>query len=69
MKNLEGEIKKLRKKENLLVLGMYSLIIAFVLEMVSKASPVVDLVVLFFIGIAIYSNARYVILTSLEKKK
>ncbi|MFX0083919.1 MAG: hypothetical protein ACFE94_19410 [Candidatus Hodarchaeota archaeon] len=59
----------MRKKENLLVLGMYSLIIAFVLEMVSKASPVVDLVVLFFIGIAIYSNARYVILTSLEKKK
>jgi hypothetical protein len=66
---LEGEIKKLRKKENLLVLGMYSLIIAFVLEMLGKASLIVDLVVLSFLGIAIYSNARYVILTSLEKKK
>ncbi|MFX1374656.1 MAG: hypothetical protein ACFFA0_02485 [Promethearchaeota archaeon] len=59
----------MRKKENLLVLGMYSLIIAFVLQMANNASPMVDFVVLLFIGLAIYSNARYVILTSLDSKK
>jgi hypothetical protein len=60
---------KLRKKENLLVLGMYSLIIAFVLEMANNASPVANVIILMFLGLAIYSNARYVILTSLENKK
>ncbi|MBY8991237.1 MAG: hypothetical protein KGD58_10830 [Candidatus Lokiarchaeota archaeon] len=60
---------KLKKNENLLVLGMYSLIIAFVLEMASSNSPVANIIVLLFLGLAIYSNARYVILTSLEKKK
>ncbi|MFX1277917.1 MAG: hypothetical protein ACFFA3_00770 [Promethearchaeota archaeon] len=59
----------MRKKENLLVLGMYFLIIAFVLEMAGNANPVANVVVLLFIGLSIYSNARYVILTSIEKKK
>ncbi|MFX1426428.1 MAG: hypothetical protein ACFFBE_08240 [Promethearchaeota archaeon] len=59
----------MRKKENLLVLGMYSLIIAFVLDMGGNANPVVNIIVLLFLGLAIYSNARYVILTSLDNKK
>ena len=66
---MEGEIMKLRKKENLLVLGMYALIIAFALEMADSSSLVAEIIVLLFLGLAIYSNARYVILTSLEKKK
>ena len=60
---------KLKKNENLLVLGMYSLIIAFALEMASTSSLVTDVIILLFLGLAIYSNARYVILSSLEKKK
>jgi hypothetical protein len=60
---------RLRKKENLLVLGMYALIIAFALEMANTSSPIADIIILLFLGLAIYSNARYVILTSLEKKK
>ncbi|MHA1915812.1 MAG: hypothetical protein ACW986_10245 [Promethearchaeota archaeon] len=59
----------MRKNENLLVLGMFSLIIAFVLEMAGKSNPVVNVIVLVFLGLAIYSNARYVVLTSLEKQK
>jgi len=60
---------KMKKNEILLVLGMYSLIIAFALEMTSTSSLVTDVIILLFLGLAIYSNARYVILSSLEKKK
>jgi hypothetical protein len=66
---MEGKMKKLKKKENLLVIGMYFLIIAFVLEMATTANPLANVVILVFLGLSIYSNARYVILTSLENKK
>ncbi|MFX0002667.1 MAG: hypothetical protein ACFFAA_02215 [Promethearchaeota archaeon] len=64
-----GEIKKLRKKENLLVLGMVSLIIAFVLEMAGNGALFANLISLLFVGVAIFSNAGYLVLTSLKKDK
>jgi hypothetical protein len=48
---------------------MYSLIIAFVLEMAGNGSPTANFLSLLFVGIAIFSNARYLVLTSLEKKQ
>ncbi|MFX0038896.1 MAG: hypothetical protein ACFFCY_02520 [Promethearchaeota archaeon] len=59
----------MRKKENLLVLGMLSLIIAFVLEMAGNGALFANLISLFFVGVAIFSNAGYLVLTSLEKDK
>ncbi|NHJ24158.1 MAG: hypothetical protein EAX89_06265 [Candidatus Lokiarchaeota archaeon] len=58
-----------QKKENLLVLGMYSLIIAFILEMFGESYVFLDIIILFFLGIAIISNARYVVLATVDKKK
>jgi len=59
----------LRKKENLLVLGMFCLIIAFVLEMAGNGTLIANLMSLLFVGIAIFSNAGYLVLNSLEKYK
>jgi hypothetical protein len=58
-----------KKKENLLVLGMFSLIIAIILGRIGEANLIIDLVMFLFIGIAIFSNAEYLVLVSLEKKK
>ncbi|MFX0008182.1 MAG: hypothetical protein ACFFAV_15845 [Candidatus Hermodarchaeota archaeon] len=59
----------MRKKENLLVLGMISLIIAFVLNMAGNGALFADLISLVFVGVAIFSNAGYLVLTSLERNK
>ncbi|MFX0142945.1 MAG: hypothetical protein ACFE9C_02610 [Candidatus Hodarchaeota archaeon] len=59
----------MRKKENLLVLGMVSLIIAFVLEMAGNGALFANLISLLFVGVAIFSNAGYLVLTSLKKDK
>jgi hypothetical protein len=59
----------MKKNENLLVLGMFALIIAFLLEMAGKGNPIVNVIILVFLGLAIYTNARYIVLTSLEKQK
>lgn len=48
---------------------MYSIIIAFVLEMLGETNFLADLLALLFIGIAIVSNASYLVLTSYNKKK
>ncbi len=59
----------MRKKENLLVLGMFCLIIAFVLEMAGNGTFLANFISLLFVGIAIFSNAEYLVLTSLERNK
>jgi len=64
-----GGIKKLRKKENLLVLGMFCLIIAFVLDMAGNGALLANFLSLIFVGIAIFSNAGYLVLTSFDKNK
>jgi hypothetical protein len=48
---------------------MVSLIIAFVLEMAGNGALFANLISLFFVGVAIFSNAGYLVLTSLEKDK
>lgn len=58
-----------KKKENLLVLGMISLIIAFIFNMFGTANLVLDVVILVFIAIAIFSNASYLVLSSTKNKK
>ena len=63
------EIKMVKRKENLLVLGMLCLITAFIFEMFGNANVFFDVVILGFIGIAIFSNAGYLVLASAEQKK
>ena len=58
-----------KKKENLLVLGMFCLIAAFVVEMFGNANILLDVIILLFIGIAIISNAKYLVLSTIDKKK
>ena len=64
-----GDVKMVKKKENLLVLGMISLISAFIFEMFGNSSIVLDVVILAFIAIAIFSNARYLVLSTTDRKK
>jgi len=63
------EIKMVKKKENLLVLGMLCLISAFVFEMFGNASIVLDVVILLFIAVAIFFNAQYLVLSTTDRKK
>jgi hypothetical protein len=58
-----------KKKENLLVLGMFCLITAFIFEMFGNANIFLDVVILLFIGIAIFSNAKYIVLSTIDNKK
>jgi hypothetical protein len=48
---------------------MISLIIAFVLNMAGNGALFADLISLAFVGVAIFSNAGYLVLTSLERNK
>ncbi len=58
-----------KKKENLLVLGMFCLIIAFIFDMFGNANIILDAIILLFIGIAIFSNAKYLVLSTFDKKR
>jgi len=58
-----------KKKENLLVLGMFCLITAFVIDMFRNANILLDVIILLFIGVAIISNAKYLVLSTIHKKK
>ena len=58
-----------KKKENLLVLGMICLITAFIFEMFGNANIILDVISLLFIGAAIFSNAKYLVMSTIDKKK
>ena len=58
-----------KKKENLLVLGMFCLITAFIFEMFGNANIILDVISLLFIGIAIFSNAKYLVMSTIDNKK
>ena len=58
-----------KKKENLLVLGMFCLIAAFIFEMFGDANIILDVLSLLFIGAAIFSNAKYLVLSTVDNKK
>ncbi|MFX1406366.1 MAG: hypothetical protein ACFFBW_05375 [Promethearchaeota archaeon] len=48
---------------------MFSLIIAIILGRFGDANLILDLLIFLFVGIAIFANARYIVLVSLEKNK
>ena len=58
-----------KKNENLLFLGMFCLITAFTFNMFGNENIFLDVLSLLFIGIAIVSNAKYLVLSTLNKKK
>jgi hypothetical protein len=58
-----------KKKENLLALGMTCLIIAFLFDMFGDSNIILDMVILLFVGIALFANAGYLVMTTSEKKK
>jgi hypothetical protein len=58
-----------KKKENLLVLGMFCLISVFIFDMFGNGNMFLDVISLLFIGIAIVSNAKYLVLSTIDKKK
>lgn len=58
-----------RRKENLLVLGMISLCIALALETLGNNHLILNIIILIFIGISIFSNAKYIVMNSIENKK
>ena len=58
-----------KKKENILALGMYCLIVAFTIQILGDANILIDFASLFFILIAIFANAIYLVEVSSVKKK
>jgi hypothetical protein len=58
-----------KKKENLLALGMLCLIIALLFNMFGNSNIVLDIVILLFVGIALFSNAGYLATATSKKKK
>ena len=58
-----------KKKEKILAFGMYCLIIAFTIQILADGNILVDFASLFFILIAIFSNAIYLVEVSSVKKK
>lgn len=57
------------KKDNIIVLGMISLCIALALETLGNNNLVLNVIIIIFIGISIFSNAQYLVVNSLDKKK
>ncbi|MEJ2293912.1 MAG: hypothetical protein P8Y23_04020 [Candidatus Lokiarchaeota archaeon] len=58
-----------KRKENLLAAGMLCLVIAILFDILGNAQILLNLVELAFLGLAIFFNARYIVLNSLAKKK
>ena len=58
-----------KRKENLLAAGMLCLVIAILFNILGNSHIVLNLLVLFFLGLTIFLNAKYLVLASLDKKK
>jgi len=58
-----------KRKENLLAAGMLCLVIAILFNILGNSHIVLNLLVLFFLGLTIFFNAKYLVLASLDKKK
>jgi len=57
------------KKDNLIVVGMISRCIALALETLGNNNVILNFIIIIFIGISIFTNAQYLVLNSLDKKK
>ena len=58
-----------KKKENILALGMLCLIMALLFDMFGNPNVILDMVILLFVSIALFSNAGYLVMATSEKKK
>jgi len=58
-----------KKKENLLALGMLCLIMALLFDMFGNPNVILDMVILIFVSIALFSNAGYLVMATSEKNK
>jgi hypothetical protein len=58
-----------KRKENLLAAGMLCLVIAILFNVLGNSHMVLNLLILLFLGLTIIFNAKYLVLTSLDKKK
>jgi len=58
-----------KRKENLLAAGMLCLVIAILFNILGNSHIVLNLLILFFLGLTIFFNAKYLVLASLDKKK
>jgi uncharacterized membrane protein YjjP (DUF1212 family) len=58
-----------KRRENLLAAGMFCLVIAILFNILGNTHILLNFVILFFLGLTIFFNAKYLVLTSLEKKK
>ena len=57
-----------KRKENFLAAGMFCLVIALLFNIFGNAHILLNLVILLFLGLTIFFNAKYIVLSSLEKK-
>jgi hypothetical protein len=58
-----------RRKENLLAAGMLCIVVAIMLNVLGNTHIFLNVVILFFLALAIFFNAKYVVMASLHKKK
>jgi len=58
-----------KRKENLLAAGMLCLVIAILFNILGNAHVLLNLIIMLFLGLTIFFNAKYLVLTSLDKKK
>ncbi|TFG03568.1 MAG: hypothetical protein EU542_01895 [Promethearchaeota archaeon] len=58
-----------KRKENLLAAGMLCLVIAILLNILGNAHVLLNLIIMLFLGLTIFFNAKYLVLSSLDKKK
>jgi hypothetical protein len=58
-----------KRKENLLAAGMLCLVIAILFNILGNAHVLLNLIIMLFLGLTIFFNAKYLVLASLDKKK
>jgi hypothetical protein len=58
-----------KRKENLLAAGMLCLVIAILFNILGNAHVLLNLIIMLFLGLTIFFNAKYLVVASLDKKK
>jgi len=58
-----------KRKENLLAAGMLCMVIVILFNILGNGHILLNLLILFFLGLTIFFNAEYLVLASLDKKK
>jgi hypothetical protein len=58
-----------KRRENLLAAGMLCLVIAILFNLLGNPHILLTMLILAFLGLAIFFNAEYIVLASMDKKK